>query len=94
MRLVWTEPAIQDLIVARAFIAQDNPSAADRQIERVVAAVANLIIVPEMGRVGRCLGTRELAISRTPYIVAYRVGRETIDILRVMHERRRWPDHF
>jgi len=29
---------------------------------------------PNVGRLGRVSGTRELVVSRTPYIVVYRVG--------------------
>ena len=94
MRLVWTDLAIRDLRSARAYIAQDNPPAADRQIERVLVAVANLIQFPEIGRPGRREGTRELVISRTPYVVAYRLRGDAIELLRVMHSRQRWPESF
>jgi toxin ParE1/3/4 len=92
MRLSWTAPAVQDLVSARAYIARDNPPAADHQVERVVAAISTLLRFPETGRPGRRTGTRELVVSRTPYIVAYRVRAGTIEILRVLHGRQRWPD--
>jgi toxin ParE1/3/4 len=92
VRIVWTEPAVRDLAAARAYIAQDNARAADRQVERVVAAVEGLIRFPEIGRPGRRSGTRELVVNRTPYIAAYRLRGDTIEILRVMHGRQRWPD--
>jgi len=76
----------------RAYIARDNPPAADRQVERVLAAVAGLLRFPEIGRPGRRAGTRELVVSRTPYVVAYRLRADAIEILRVMHGRQRWPD--
>jgi toxin ParE1/3/4 len=92
MRIVWTEPAVRDLAAARAYIAQDNPPAADRQIERVVAAVDSLLQFPGIGRLGRRAGMRELVINRTPFIAAYRVRGDVIEVLRVMHGRQRWPD--
>ena len=92
MRIVWTEPAVHDLAAARAYIARDNPPAADRQVERVLAAVAGLLQFPEIGRPGRRAGTRELVVSRTPYLVAYRLRADAIEVLRVMHGRQRWPD--
>ena len=94
MRIVWTEPAVYDLAAARDYIARENPRAADRQVERVLAAVAGLLQFPEIGRPGRRTGTRELVINRTPYIAAYRLHGDTIEILRVMHSRQRWPDHL
>jgi toxin ParE1/3/4 len=92
MRIVWTEPAVRDLAAARAYIAQDNPPAADRQIERVPAAVDSLLLFPEIGRPGRRAGMRELVINRTPFIAAYRVRGDVIEVLRLIHGRQRWPD--
>ena len=49
---------------------------------------------PNMGKVGRVEGTRELIISSTPYLVAYRVKKQTIEILAVIHGARKWPTVF
>ncbi len=94
MRLVWTAPALWDIAAARAYIARDNPGAADRQVQLVLAAVGNLLRFPEIGRPGRRMGTRELVINRTPYIAAYRLRGEQIEVLRIMHGRQRWPEGF
>jgi toxin ParE1/3/4 len=45
-----------------------------------------------MGRPGRVPGTRELVIPKTPFIVPYRLQRKVIQILRVYHGARRWPE--
>lgn len=92
MQIVWTEPALRDLAAARAYIARDNLPAADEQVVRVMAAVADLLQFPQIGRPGRREGTRELVIGRTPYIVPYRLHGDLIEILRVLHGRQRWPD--
>lgn len=92
MRISWTEPAIRDLGSLRAYIAGDNALAADAQVNRILAVVKTLIALPGGGRPGRRSGTRELVIARTPYLVAYRVKGEDIQILRVLHSRQRWPD--
>ena len=94
MRLAWTAPALRDLAAARAYIALDNPGAADRQVQLVLAAVGNLLRFPEIGRPGRRTGTRELVINRTPYIAVYRLRGEQIEVLRIMHGRQRWPEGF
>ena len=44
-----------------------------------------------MGRAGRVRGTRELAIDGTPYIVAYRIKGNVVEVLRVIHGAQRWP---
>jgi len=92
MRLVWTEPAKRDLAAARAWIAHDRPLAAASQVQRVVDAVAALRDFPSIGRPGRRGGARELVVTGGPFIVAYRIRDEQIEILRVFHGARRWPD--
>jgi plasmid stabilization system protein ParE len=47
---------------------------------------------PFIGRIGEIKGTRELVISGTPYIVAYRVRDTQIEVLFVQHGARDWPD--
>jgi toxin ParE1/3/4 len=62
---------------------------------RILQSVENLLPDnPHMGRHGRVPGTRELVIPRTPYIVPYRLLDEAIQILRVYHGSRRWPESF
>jgi toxin ParE1/3/4 len=78
--------------MARAYFANDNPPAAERQVGRIVAAVNGLRQFPEIGRPGRRVGTRELVVNRTPYIVAYRLRGDGVEVLRVLHGRRRWPE--
>jgi plasmid stabilization system protein ParE len=46
---------------------------------------------PAMGRPGRIEGTRELVLADIPCIVPYRVTRETVDVLTVMHTAQQWP---
>lgn len=92
MRLIWTEPALGDLRGAEAYIAWDNRTAADAQIGLILAAADGLVRFPEIGRPGRRTGTRELVVTRTPFILAYQRRGEAIAILRVLHGRQRWPE--
>jgi toxin ParE1/3/4 len=93
MKIAWSPEAIEDLVSLRAYIAEDNPAAARRTVQHIVESIEQLLPDnPRIGRAGRVPGTRELIIPRTPYIVPYRFQRTTIQILRVYHAARRWPD--
>jgi len=93
MKIAWSPEAIEDLVSLRAYIAEDNPAAARRSVQHIVESIEQLLPDnPRIGRAGRVPGTRELVIPRTPYIVPYRLQRTTIQILRVYHAARRWPD--
>jgi toxin ParE1/3/4 len=95
MNVVWSPEAIDDLASLRTFIAEDNPAAARRVALRIFDAVETLLADnPGMGRPGRVPGTRELVIPKTPFIVPYRLKGRTIQVLRVYHAARRWPDRF
>ena len=92
MRLEWSAYAQADRIAIFDYIEADSPQAAIAMDERIREQVELLVRFPQSGRKGRVEGTRELVISRAPYIVAYRIGGDTVGILRVLHAARRWPD--
>ena len=93
MTPIWSPEAIADLIALRAYIAEGNPAAARRIALHIIHNVEELLSAnPDIGRPGRVPGTRELVIPKTPFIVPYRVQADTIQILRVFHGARRWPD--
>ncbi len=76
----------------RDYIAEDSPAAAARVLRIIIQKTNRLIDHPKLGRRGRVVGTRELVITETPYISVYRVEGEMIDILRVLHGARQWPE--
>jgi len=94
MRIEWSAWALADRDAIFDYIEADNPRAAARLDKRIEDRVASLRRLPNSGRPGRVEGTRELIVTRTPYIVAYRVIGETMRILRVLHSSRLWPEHL
>ena len=76
------------------YIAKNNPPAAERVVTAIVESTERLRKYPAIGRPGRVLGTRELVVSGTPYIVPYRVRGDVVEIVRVFHAARNWPSHF
>lgn len=91
-RIKWLDLAVDDLEEIAVYISQDNPAAARRIVKRLWTAVQSLADQPEIGRPGRIHGTRELIVSDTPFVVPYRVIGSEIEILRVLHGAREWPD--
>lgn len=95
MTPIWAPEAIEDLAALRAYIAENDPQAAQRVVLHIIDNVETLLPMhPDMGRPGRVPGTRELVITKTPFIVPYRFVKGTLQILRVYHGARRWPEHF
>lgn len=89
--LVWLKRALNDRDTQLDYIAQDNPLAAVTQGDRIEEQVDQLLEHPQMGRQGRKQGTRELVISRTPFIIVYRTKGKRIELLRLLHGSQKWP---
>jgi toxin ParE1/3/4 len=94
MRVRWLRKALRNLDDEASFVAADDAAAARLVVERVIEAVAQLAEQPGLGRPGRVPGTRELVVSKTRYIVPYRVHGDTIEVLGVFHTSRRLPERW
>lgn len=91
MKVEWHPLAQADLAEVMKYIAGESHDAAYRIHDEIRSQVGMLASHPEIGRLGRVGGTRELVIAGTPYIAAYRVTRNSVTILRLLHGARRWP---
>jgi toxin ParE1/3/4 len=85
MTVIWVAQAVRDLLQVREYIEKDNRGAAMHVARRLRAAANGLASHPEMGRPGRVGSTRELVVSGTPFILPYRVRRDRVEILAVIH---------
>ncbi len=94
MKIEWTEAAKGHLLGLDAYLYERNPAGVDRVVDAICEAVGRLELFPFIGREGRVVGTREMVIPSTRYIVAYRIRKEVIQILAVMHGVQRWPRKF
>jgi addiction module RelE/StbE family toxin len=92
VKVRWTDRALQHLRSAHDYVELENPAAAAQMMDRIVSAVEMLVRFPGMGRMGRAEGSRELVVTGTPFVVAYRVKRDQLQVLAVLHGARNWPD--
>mgnify|MGYP002869855700 FL=1 len=88
--IIFTIPAQEDLRAIKQYICCDNFEAAQHVVECIIDSVEKLKDNPSIGRAGRVLRTRELVISKYPYIVPYQVRENTVYVLRVLHTSRKW----
>ncbi|PHR90872.1 MAG: type II toxin-antitoxin system mRNA interferase toxin, RelE/StbE family [Robiginitomaculum sp.] len=94
MKIEWTETAIIHLKHVRDYMSEDDPYAAERVGVAIYSAANILIEYPGAGRVGRVPNTRELIVSRLPFIIPYTVVANRVIILAVMHTSLKWPKRF
>ena len=90
LKLFWTPEAIQDRDEIYDYIEADNPAAALALDELMEKKATWLVDHPEMGRIGRVAGTREL-VAHKNYVLIYDVTTDLVRVLRVLHAARQWP---
>ena len=90
MTIVWSPRAVEHLAHLRAYIARDNPRAANRIARVLLEAVERLAELPPLGRPGRVAGTRELVVPGTPYVIPYRQRGDRLEVIAVFHARQKW----
>lgn len=92
MQVKWLRRALPNLEQARNYVFQDNPTAAQELIIKIQNAANQLQNYPFMGKNGRVEGTKELIISNSPYILIYRIKEETVEVLRILHTSKFYPE--
>ena len=92
MRVIWTQPAVADVVQIRDYIAADSPLYARIVAERLFASVERLAQYPLSGRAVPELNDASLReVVDPPYRIVYRVRVDSLDILTVVHAARRFP---
>jgi addiction module RelE/StbE family toxin len=91
-RVVWTEPALEDVHEIRAHIARDSLRYSQVIAERIVGAVERLHDHPFSGRVVPEIGQQTLReVIEPPYRIVYRVRFDLVEIVAVVHSARQFP---
>ena len=88
--VLWKRQAFNDLARISEFIAQDSAANAEKLVELITSKALSLASHPQIGRIGRKSGTKELVVHEH-YVVIYRVLSARVEILRVKHTAQRWP---
>jgi toxin ParE1/3/4 len=91
MRVRWTNDAARDLTQISDYIAEHGSVAAARRVAlSIYQRIGTLPRFPERGRLGKH-GTREIVFSNLPYLAVYRVRKDVVEILRILHGAQQWP---
>jgi len=94
LKILWSHRARIDLLAIGDHIAADNPSAAARWVQRLVASVERASHMPLAGRrvpeYSDRQDIREMLVRS--YRIVYRVQAETIEVLAIFEGHRRFPN--
>ena len=84
-RVIWTEPALQDLDQIADYVSLDNPAAAKKLVQEAFARVDRLTQHPKLGKSVQEIEEsvyRELVVS--PCRIFYREENDVVYIIHVM----------
>lgn len=88
-RIIWTEPALQELDEIADYISLDKPVAANQFVQRVFERIEQLEIHPKSGSVPPELkGTQYRQLVIPPVRIFYRPQNERVYIVYVMRGER------
>jgi toxin ParE1/3/4 len=85
MRIRWTPAAAADLQQINDYLKEHHPHYRHATIRKMYGTIQSLKEWPNLGRVGREEGTRELLFPPLPYVAVYRVQGGNIEVLRIYH---------
>ena len=88
--ILWRSKARLSLAQINNYIADHNPTAAQRLKDAIEQAASNLPQHPYLYRPGLVAGTREVVVHPN-YVVIYRVTISAIEIINVLHSRQQYP---
>ncbi|MFM9968693.1 MAG: type II toxin-antitoxin system RelE/ParE family toxin [Burkholderiales bacterium] len=74
--------------IERRYIAEVGKVVADDAVDEILAKAKKLSELPVDYRPGIREGTREYVMERYPYVLVYRDRARTVELLRVLHQRR------
>lgn len=90
--LVWTARAVADLEAIGAYIAADDPAAAGRWIDTLMAAAERASATPLAGRRVPEIAREDIReVFVRSYRIVYRVRAIRIEVLTVFEGHRRFP---
>ena len=89
MRLRWSPEAASNLDEIHEYLVTEHSPFAPSTIKTIYEAIRALRDMPYRGRQGRIEGTRELVLSKLPFIVVYRVSEDAVHVISIRHAARR-----
>jgi toxin ParE1/3/4 len=88
VRLDFSNAARRDLDEIAAYVAAENPRAAETIYRAIVATAMRIARFPLLGRQGRREGTRELAVPNLAYLIINEVEEHRATIFAILHGAR------
>ena len=100
----WTSEALERLEDIELYVTQDNPTAAKKQIAKLLDRTAQIAVAPRSGRTVPDYQDEQVReVLEAPYRIIYYLNGDYVEVLSVMHYRQllprkrdlmRWREHL
>jgi len=94
MNVIWSAASVRHLQEVVDYLQGESSAGAISTRRRILDTVRRIGQMHYSGRIGRVDGTREAVVPRSPYIVAYQISAQAVEILGIWHGARQWPEAF
>lgn len=85
MAVLWSKKAKKDLFRVEKYSQQFGENTVQKLMAFLFKSIESLELWPNLGKSGRLSGTRELSLSKYPFIIVYRYQQQFIEILGIFH---------
>ncbi|MEY3127232.1 MAG: hypothetical protein RL273_1405 [Bacteroidota bacterium] len=93
MNYIFAKVALDSLIEITNFYESNQVGLGSRFVKSLQHHLETLVLNPKIGRYGRVSNTREFMLHDFPFIVAYRVKNNILEILQVIHQSSNYQPH-
>ncbi len=87
--ILWTQRAIAHLEAELDYYENIHRKLSKELSHVIKESIEKLKHAPGIGRPGKHMGTREFILSKYPYVIAYRVRDNILEILAFIHQKRK-----
>jgi toxin ParE1/3/4 len=92
VKIIYSKNYKNSVIEISNYYSEAGNNLAQKFMLSIRQSVYNLKQSPMMGRDGRVKDTRELVLYNFPYFISYRVNKDVIEIIDIMHTARDYPN--
>lgn len=92
MLINWAKTAHKDILgILQYFIDENDTETGQAIVDTLLSSTERLKSFPLSSRQGQIAGTRELVLSKLPYILIYHIpDSDNVEIIRVVHTSMLW----
>ena len=90
MNIFWSDQSKKDLSAIHDYIGRDSPFYADQMVERIILKAERLIRFPSSGHPVHEYPEKPIKeLHEKPYRILYRLHRKSVEIVTIVHFRKR-----